>query len=195
MQCCFSLTGVRQKEKVKVTFGLNPKKKEHYGIMMYHKNRLIKAYEKVGCQLKASGQRVGIGVIGIIECNFLKPAHNKQDFEYTKEYRLTLGALGLKLNDFWKEVTEKRAREREFQALDKDDSDDQEDTDMGPLWLQCEECLKWRSVPPNHYKVTPENWNCSQNPNPRYRNCSSPEETEEREEQLTPSYQKSHKKL
>lgn len=28
-----------------------------------------------------------MGVIGIIECNFLKPAHNKQDFEYTKEYR------------------------------------------------------------------------------------------------------------
>ncbi|KAM4732084.1 MORC family CW-type zinc finger protein 3 [Anableps anableps] len=183
------------KEKVKVTFGVNPKKKEHYGIMMYHKNRLIKAYEKVGCQLKASGQRVGIGVIGIIECNFLKPAHNKQDFEYTKEYRLTLGALGLKLNDYWKEVTEKRAREREFQALDKEDSEDQEDTDMGPMWLQCEECLKWRSVPSHHYKVTPENWSCSQNPNPRYRSCSSPEEAEESGEQLTPSYQKSHKKL
>ncbi|KAM4586160.1 MORC family CW-type zinc finger protein 3 isoform 2-T2 [Fundulus diaphanus] len=183
------------KEKVKVTFGLNPKKKEHYGIMMYHKNRLIKAYEKVGCQLKVSGQRVGIGVIGIIECNFLKPAHNKQDFEYTKEYRLTLGALGLKLNDFWKEVTEKRAREREFQSLDKDDSEDLDDTDIGPLWLQCEECLKWRSVPPQQYKVTPENWRCSQNPNPRYRSCSSPEETEESEEQLTPSYQKNHKKV
>ncbi|XP_038142559.1 MORC family CW-type zinc finger protein 3 [Cyprinodon tularosa] len=183
------------KEKVKVTFGLNPKKKEHYGIMMYHKNRLIKAYEKVGCQLKASGQRVGIGVIGIIECNFLKPAHNKQDFEYTKEYRLTLGALGLKLNDFWKEVTEKRAREREFQALDKEDGEDQEDSEMGPLWLQCEECLKWRSVPPHYYKVTPENWTCSLNPNRRYRSCSSPEETEESEEQLTPSYQKNHKKI
>lgn len=37
--------------------------------------------------IKASGQRVGIGVVGIIECDFLKPAHNKQDFEYTKEYR------------------------------------------------------------------------------------------------------------
>lgn len=36
---------------------------------------------------QASGQRGGVGVIGIIECNFLKPAHNKQDFEYTKEYR------------------------------------------------------------------------------------------------------------
>lgn len=183
------------KEKVKVTFGQNPKKREHYGIMMYHKNRLIKAYEKVGCQLKASGQRAGIGVIGIIECNFLKPAHNKQDFEYTKEYRLTLGALGLKLNDYWKEVTEKRAREREFQALDKEDGEDQEEDDMPPLWLQCEECLKWRSVPPHIYKVTPENWRCSQNPNPRYRSCSSPEEAEESGEQLTPSYQKSHKKL
>ncbi|MBZ3874269.1 MORC family CW-type zinc finger protein 4 [Sciurus carolinensis] len=29
----------------------------------------------------------GVGVIGVIECNFLKPAYNKQDFEYTKEYR------------------------------------------------------------------------------------------------------------
>ncbi|XP_047441492.1 MORC family CW-type zinc finger protein 3 [Mugil cephalus] len=182
------------KEKVKVTFGLNPKNKDHYGIMMYHKNRLIKAYEKVGCQLKTSGQRAGIGVMGIIECNFLRPAHNKQDFEYTKEYRLTLGALGLKLNDYWKEVTEKRAREREFQAADQSENED-DDTEEGPMWLQCEECLKWRSVPESYYKVAPESWDCSQNPNPRYRSCSSPEETEESEELLTPSYQKNHKKL
>ncbi|XP_028271798.1 MORC family CW-type zinc finger protein 3 [Parambassis ranga] len=179
------------KDKVKVTFGLEPKNKDHYGIMMYHRNRLIKAYEKVGCQLKPSGQRAGTGVIGIIECNFLKPAHNKQDFEYTKEYRLTLCALGMKLNDYWKEVTERKAREREFQALEKDADID----DGGPMWLQCEECLKWRSVPVNYYKVIPESWHCSQNPSPRYRSCSSPEETEEAEELLTPSYQKNHKKL
>ncbi|XP_054595098.2 MORC family CW-type zinc finger protein 3 [Nothobranchius furzeri] len=183
------------KEKVKVTFGLNPKRKEHYGIMMYHKNRLIKAYEKVGCQLTSSGQRAGIGIIGIVECNFLKPAHNKQDFEYTKEYRLTLGAMGLKLNDYWREVTEKKAKEREFQALEKGDDNLQEGTKVGSLWLQCEDCLKWRSVPPDHYKVTPENWTCSQNPNSRHRKCSSPEESEESEELLTPSYQKNHKKL
>ncbi|KAM6923955.1 MORC family CW-type zinc finger protein 3 [Xenentodon cancila] len=183
------------KEKVKVTFGLNSKKKDHYGIMMYHKNRLIKAYEKVGCQLKVSGQRAGIGVIGIIECDFLKPAHNKQDFEYTKEYRLTLGALGLKLNDYWKEVTEKKAKEREFQALDRDDGEGQQEADAGPVWLQCEDCLKWRSIPATHYHVTPESWNCSMNPNPRYRSCSTPEDAEESEEQLTPSYQKTHKKL
>ncbi|KAI9526720.1 hypothetical protein NQZ68_036513 [Dissostichus eleginoides] len=182
------------KDKVKVTFGLNPKDKEHCGIMMYHRNRLIKAYEKVGCQLKASGQRAGVGVIGVIECNFLKPAHNKQDFEYTKEYRLTLGALGLKLNDYWKEVTEKKAREREFQAVEKNENEDQPDSDEGPIWLQCEECLKWRSVPSSHYNTIPESWNCSQNPNPRYRSCSSPEEAEDSEEMLTPSYQKNHKK-
>ncbi|XP_035768795.1 MORC family CW-type zinc finger protein 3 [Neolamprologus brichardi] len=183
------------KDKVKVTFGLSPKNKDHYGIMMYHKNRLIKAFEKVGCQLKTSGLRAGIGVIGVIECNFLKPAHNKQDFEYTKEYRLTLGALGLKLNDYWKEVTEKKAREREFQALDKNEKEVQEDVDEGPMWLQCEECLKWRSIPDGFYRIAPESWTCSQNPNSRYRSCSSPEETEEHEELLTASYQKSHKKL
>ncbi|XP_062249652.1 MORC family CW-type zinc finger protein 3 isoform X2 [Platichthys flesus] len=180
------------KEKVKVTFGMNLKSKDHYGILMYHKNRLIKAYEKVGCQLKGSGQRAGVGVIGIIECNFLKPAHNKQDFEYTKEYRLTLGALGLKLNDYWKEVTEKMSREEDFHAVDsREEKDDEQDADEGPKLLQCEECLKWRSVPVSYYSDAPERWDCSQNPNPRYRSCSSPEEAEE---MLSPSYQKNHKK-
>lgn len=46
-----TLTGGCQKDKVRVTFGMIPQK-EHYGIMLYHKNRLIKAYEKVGCQVK-----------------------------------------------------------------------------------------------------------------------------------------------
>lgn len=184
------------KDKVKVMFGLNEKNKECYGIMMYHKNRLIKAYEKVGCQLKTFGPRAGVGVIGIIECDFLKPAHNKQDFEYTKEYRLTLGALGMKLNDYWKEVMERKARQREFEAVTKEQNYilQKDKTDNGPMWLQCEECLKWRSVPAGHYRVLPENWSCSQNPNPRYRSCSSPEETGDTEDLLTASYQKNHHK-
>ncbi|KAM8909975.1 MORC family CW-type zinc finger protein 3 [Spinachia spinachia] len=182
------------KEKVKVTFGLNPKSKDHYGIMMYHRNRLIKAYEKVGCQLKASGQRGGVGVSGIIECNFLKPAHNKQDFEYTREYRLTLGALGLKLNDYWREVEEKKAREREFQAVEREENVDEPDAEEGPMWLQCEDCLKWRKVPAHYYNVAPDSWNCSQNPNLNHRSCSLPEEAEDSEELSTPSYHKKHKK-
>ncbi|KAK6299214.1 hypothetical protein J4Q44_G00307240 [Coregonus suidteri] len=183
------------KDRVKVTFGFNRKNKDHYGIMMYHKNRLIKSYEKVGYQIKSSGQRAGVGVIGVIECNFLKPAHNKQDFEYTKEYRLTLSSLGLKLNDYWNEMMEKRAREREFLAAEKrneeeDSDEEEEEVEESPVWLQCEDCLKWRRVPEGHYSSTPEHWNCSQNPNTMLRSCSLPEEAEESEEELTPSYQK-----
>uniref|UniRef100_A0A8D1D2C8 MORC family CW-type zinc finger 3 n=1 Tax=Sus scrofa TaxID=9823 RepID=A0A8D1D2C8_PIG len=70
---------------VRITFGFNCRNKDHYGIMMYHNNRLIKAYEKVGCQLRANN--MGVGVVGIIDCYFLKPTHNKQDFDYTNEYR------------------------------------------------------------------------------------------------------------
>ncbi|XP_056898945.1 MORC family CW-type zinc finger protein 3-like isoform X2 [Takifugu flavidus] len=176
-------------DKVKVTFGMNPGKKGHYGIMLYHKNRLIKAYEKVGCQLKTSGQRSGVGVIGIIECNFLKPAHNKQDFEYTKEYRLTLGALGVKLNDYCKAVMHLWAKGRVSLA---DGEGEEESAGAKALkWLQCRECLKWRSVPADHYEQVPESWTCSQNPNLRYRSCSVPEEAEE--EPSAPIYRKSHK--
>ncbi|EMP31984.1 MORC family CW-type zinc finger protein 4 [Chelonia mydas] len=85
-------------KRVKITFGFNCKNNSHFGIMMYHNNRLIKSYEKVGCQMKGDG----MGVIGVIECNFLKPAHNKQDFEESKEYRRTITALGQKLNTYWK---------------------------------------------------------------------------------------------
>lgn len=35
--------------------------------------------------LQANNQ--GVGVIGIIECDFLDPTHNKQDFNMTDTYR------------------------------------------------------------------------------------------------------------
>jgi len=41
MTCC-------QPAPVKITFGYGPT--EDCGIMLYHRNRLIKAYEKVGSQ-------------------------------------------------------------------------------------------------------------------------------------------------
>ncbi len=34
-------------------------------------------------------------------------------------HRLTLAALGLKLNDYWREKKEKKAKERAFQALER----------------------------------------------------------------------------
>ncbi|XP_067903098.1 MORC family CW-type zinc finger protein 3-like [Heterodontus francisci] len=178
-------------KRVKITFGFNCKNQEHYGIMMYNKNRLIKSYEKVGCQIKSTSRGCGVGVIGIIECNFLKPAHNKQDFEYTKEYRLTMQALGQKLNDYWKEKKTKRSQEE----ADSTEMVEEPRTAPDQAWVQCETCMKWRKLPPEvDPESLPENWYCNMNPDAKFRDCSIPEEPEESDDEITPSYEKTSKK-
>ncbi|NWW07641.1 MORC3 protein, partial [Oreocharis arfaki] len=170
---------------VRITFGFNCRNKDHYGIMMYHKNRLIKAYERVGCQLKANN--MGVGVVGIIECNFLKPTHNKQDFDYTNEYRLTIAALGEKLNDYWNEMKTKKNEEYPL-ALPVEEIQKQPDQ----TWVQCDACLKWRKLP-DGIEHLPEKWYCSLNPDPQFRNCNVPEEPED-DDLIHPTYEKTYKK-
>ncbi|XP_019514183.1 PREDICTED: MORC family CW-type zinc finger protein 3 isoform X2 [Hipposideros armiger] len=171
---------------VRITFGFNCRNKDHYGIMMYHKNRLIKAYEKVGCQLRANN--MGVGVVGIIECNFLKPTHNKQDFDYTNEYRLTITALGDKLNDYWNEMKVKKNAEYPLLSLPVEDIQKRPDQ----TWVQCDSCLKWRKLPDGIDQL-PEKWYCSNNPDPQFRNCDVPEEPED-EDLMHPTYEKTYKK-
>ncbi|KAM6439151.1 MORC family CW-type zinc finger protein 3 [Rhynochetos jubatus] len=170
---------------VRITFGFNCRNKDHYGIMMYHKNRLIKAYERVGCQLKANN--MGVGVVGIIECNFLKPTHNKQDFDYTNEYRLTIAALGEKLNDYWNEMKRKKNEECPL-ALPVEEIQKQPDQ----TWVQCDACLKWRKLP-DGIEHLPEKWYCLLNPDPQFRNCNVPEEPED-DDLIHPTYEKTYKK-
>nr|XP_045006374.1 MORC family CW-type zinc finger protein 3 isoform X2 [Jaculus jaculus] len=170
---------------VRITFGFNCRNKDHYGIMMYHRNRLIKAYEKVGCQLKANN--MGVGVVGIIECNFLKPTHNKQDFDYTNEYRLTITALGDKLNDYWNEMKVKKNAEYPMNLPVEDIQKRPDQT-----WVQCDSCLKWRKLPDGIDQL-PEKWYCSNNPDPQFRNCEVPEEPED-EDLVHPTYEKTYKK-
>ncbi|NXO02095.1 MORC3 protein, partial [Rhinopomastus cyanomelas] len=170
---------------VRITFGFNCRNKDHYGIMMYHRNRLIKAYERVGCQLKANN--MGVGVVGIIECNFLKPTHNKQDFDYTNEYRLTIAALGEKLNDYWNEKKRKKNEEYPL-ALPVEEIQKQPDQ----TWVQCDACLKWRKLP-DGIEHLPEKWYCSLNPDPQFRNCNVPEEPED-DDLIHPTYEKTYKK-
>ncbi|XP_059506154.1 MORC family CW-type zinc finger protein 3a isoform X2 [Stegostoma tigrinum] len=176
-------------KNIKITFGFNWRNKEHFGIMMYHKNRLIKSYEKVGCQLRANN--MGVGVIGIIECNFLKPTHNKQDFDYTNEYRLTIQALGLKLNDYWNEKKNKRNQEDPQSVVPVEESQKLPDQ----VWAQCDGCLKWRKLQDGiDPDMLPDKWFCSMNPDPSFRSCSVPEEPEDAID-VTPSYEKTYKKL
>ncbi|OWK05732.1 hypothetical protein Celaphus_00012805, partial [Cervus elaphus hippelaphus] len=145
---------------VRITFGFNCRNKDHYGIMMYHRNRLIKAYEKVGCQLKE-----------------LSPP----------EVKLTITALGEKLNDYWNEMKVKKHAEY---PLNLPVEDIQKRPDQ--TWVQCDSCLKWRKLPDGIDQL-PEKWYCSNNPDPQFRNCDVPEEPED-EDVVHPTYEKTYKK-
>ncbi|TMS06656.1 MORC family CW-type zinc finger protein 3 [Larimichthys crocea] len=155
---------------IRITFGYNTKSKDQYGVMMYHKNRLIKAYERVGCQLRAD--RKGVGVIGVIECNFLDPTHNKQSFNETDKYRRTMNSLGTKLEDYWQEIRHKRSRENP-DSLPVEDAMKRPDQN----WVQCDECLKWRKLPDGiDCSKLPDKWFCRLNPDPQFRTCQIEQE-------------------
>lgn len=60
--------------------------------------------------------------------------------------------------------------------------------------MQCDnpDCLKWRKLPDGtDLNKLPDKWYCKDNPNPRMRSCSIPEEKEEEMEQ---PYVKTQKK-
>ncbi|XP_075963210.1 MORC family CW-type zinc finger protein 3a isoform X2 [Anarhichas minor] len=174
-------------KRIPITFGYNTKSKDQYGIMMYHKNRLIKAYERVGCQLKANNK--GVGVIGVIECYFLEPTHNKQSFDETEKYRKTMTNLGTKLEEYWNEMRHKRKRE------DPNATTPMEDTMKRPdqNWVQCDECLRWRKLPDGiDRNKLPEQWYCRMNPDPQFRSCQVEEEPEDSDDEQ-PSYRKTYK--
>ncbi|NXD14303.1 MORC4 protein, partial [Nothocercus nigrocapillus] len=177
-------------KRVRITFGFSCRNKSHYGVMMYHKNRLIKPYEKVGCQKKVSGCTggEGVGVIGVIECNFLKPLRNKQDFEESKEYRRTVAVLGQKLNTYWKTKMAQMNLGGADTACVIAERPDQ-------TWMQCEECLKWRKLPDKvDLASLPEKWFCYLHPHPKYRNCSAPEDQDPSDEEKSPSPSQKHRK-
>nr|GMD49135.1 protein MICRORCHIDIA 2-like [Ipomoea batatas] len=68
------------------------------GFNIYHKNRLIRPYWKV----TADGSSKGNGVVGVLEANFIEPAHDKQDFERsTSFYRLEM-RLKQMIMEYWK---------------------------------------------------------------------------------------------
>ncbi|KAK1425929.1 hypothetical protein QVD17_21294 [Tagetes erecta] len=65
-----------------VTLGFVKDAKDHIdvqGFNVYHKNRLIKPFWRVWNAAGSDGR----GVIGVLEANFVEPAHDKQEFERT----------------------------------------------------------------------------------------------------------------
>uniref|UniRef100_A0A673AUK8 MORC family CW-type zinc finger 3a n=1 Tax=Sphaeramia orbicularis TaxID=375764 RepID=A0A673AUK8_9TELE len=174
-------------KRIPIIFGYNTKSKDHYGIMMYHKNRLIKAYERVGCQLKANNK--GVGVIGVIECNFLDPTHNKQSFIETDKYRKTMNNLGIKLEEYWNEIRYRRSTENPHSIPVEDDIKRPDQN-----WVQCDDCLQWRKLPDGiDVSKLPDKWFCHFNPDPQFRSCKVEQEAEDSDDDL-PSYSKTYKK-
>lgn len=173
--------------RIPITFGYNTKSKDQCGIMMYHKNRLIKAYERVGCQLKANNN--GVGVIGVIECNFLDPTHNKQSFMENDRYRKTMTNLGIKLEEYWKEIRYRKTKENPNSTILPEDIKKRPDQN----WAQCDSCLQWRKLPDGiDINKLPDKWFCQMNPDPQFRSCQVPEEPEDSDDDQ-PSYRKTYK--
>ncbi|XP_033106039.1 MORC family CW-type zinc finger protein 3-like [Anneissia japonica] len=175
--------------KVTITFGFNPKKYP-YGVCFYHFNRLIKSYQRLGYQMKADHR--GSQVVGVIDCNFLKPTHNKQDFFGDAAYSRCLKAVGDKLNDYWNEKRESgtvAGSSNQFLGNKKADVPDY-------TWVQCDKCSKWRKLPDSvDPDQLPERWFCSMNKDTSQNNCNVPQEAEDSDDELTrPTYDKKYKK-
>ncbi|WAR07687.1 MORC3-like protein [Mya arenaria] len=162
---------------IKLIFGFtNNKEPDSYGLMMYHKNRLIRAYEKVGCQKQANTH--GVGVLGVVEVNFLEPIHNKQE--------AFMQNAGGKLNDYFFEKTNSQ-----------NPSASQPASSQLPdwTWAQCDNCLSWRRLPAGiSADSLPDKWFCKDNPDATFNRCDIQEEPEDDDAALIPTYTKTYKK-
>ncbi|MCL7042513.1 hypothetical protein MKW94_030664 [Papaver nudicaule] len=90
------------------------------GFNVYHKNRLIRPFWKVTADHSSKGRCA----IGVLEANFIEPAHDKQDFErsalflrletWLKQLILKYWANKCHLAGFWSPIPETRSRQKEL---------------------------------------------------------------------------------
>ncbi|XP_059150148.1 ATPase MORC2A-like isoform X2 [Physella acuta] len=172
---------------VKIIFGFSCEKdkSEDYGMMLYHRNRLIKAFEKVGYQKQPN--ELGIGVVGVAQVDFLQPIHNKQDFNKDEKFNSVMSAFATKLNEYWNEKRPQLASPQQ-QAHQRNLPD--------WLWAQCDQCLKWRRLPDGiDGNSLPEQWYCRMNADATHNRCDIPEEPEDEDLAVRPTYEKTQKRI
>eukprot|EP00211_Chloroparvula_japonica_P003774 CAMPEP_0119128136 /NCGR_PEP_ID=MMETSP1310-20130426/6404_1 /TAXON_ID=464262 /ORGANISM="Genus nov. species nov., Strain RCC2339" /LENGTH=703 /DNA_ID=CAMNT_0007118445 /DNA_START=134 /DNA_END=2241 /DNA_ORIENTATION=- len=157
-------------DRVRITFGKSTSKdSQSYGMLIYHRGRLIQPYLRVGVQLSGMNPEA-VGVVGIVDANFLQPTHNKQDFQRTKAYQLCIAALESRLKTYCSLLLGNES----FQG------NDDETTLPDVLWAQCDSCLKWRRLPDSVAKNSlPKKWYCYMNPVSKYSICTAEEESYE----------------
>lgn len=97
------VTDISHKENniVVVTVGFVKDAKDHIdvqGFNVYHKNRLIKPFWRIWNPAGSDGR----GVIGVLEANFIEPAHDKQGFERTTVLARLESKLIQMQKDYWR---------------------------------------------------------------------------------------------
>uniref|UniRef100_A0A8C2EXN3 MORC family CW-type zinc finger 2 n=1 Tax=Cyprinus carpio TaxID=7962 RepID=A0A8C2EXN3_CYPCA len=182
---------LKEPKELNFIFGVNIERRDQDGMFVYNCSRLIKMYEKTGPQLEG-GMACG-GVVGVVDVPYLvlEPTHNKQDFADAKEYRHLLRAMGEYLAQYWKDIgiaqkgivkfwdefgylsanwnsvpsNELRFRRRRTMEI--------------PVTIQCDKCLKWRTLPFQMDAVDkryPDSWMCLMNPDGTQDRCDAAEQ-------------------
>uniref|UniRef100_A0A8C4HBC1 CW-type domain-containing protein n=1 Tax=Dicentrarchus labrax TaxID=13489 RepID=A0A8C4HBC1_DICLA len=182
---------LKEPKELNFIFGVNIEQRDLDGMFVYNCSRLIKMYEKTGPQLEG-GMACG-GVVGVVDVPYLvlEPTHNKQDFADAKEYRHLLKSMGEHLAQYWKDSniaqkgivkfwdefgylsaswsappsSEPRYKRRRAMEI--------------PLTIQCDKCLKWRTLPFQMDAVDkryPDSWVCLMNPDSNQDRCDAPEQ-------------------
>ncbi|CAN6456014.1 unnamed protein product [Victoria cruziana] len=67
------------------------------GFNVYHKNRLVMPFWRVWNDASSRGR----GVVGVLEANFIEPAHDKQDFEKTTVFQKLETRLKAMALEYW----------------------------------------------------------------------------------------------
>lgn len=185
------LRALKEPKTLNFIYGVNIERRNQDGIFVYNCSRLIRMYEKVGPQLE--GGVCCSGIVGIVDVPYLvlEPTHNKQDFADAKEFRYLMKAMGEHMEQYWNDLNihqtgitsfwsnfgyistkwkdppstdPKYARRRAMQVSST---------------LQCDACLKWRTLPYSANNVGrdfPDDWVCSMNPDLSHNKCSSAEQ-------------------
>ncbi|XP_068617196.1 ATPase MORC2 isoform X2 [Brachionichthys hirsutus] len=182
---------LKEPKELNFIFGVNIEQRDLDGMFVYNCSRLIKMYEKTGPQLEG-GMACG-GVVGVVDVPYLvlEPTHNKQDFADAKEHRHLLKSMGEYLAQYWKDTniaqkgivkfwdefgylsaswssspsSEQRYKRRRAMEI--------------PLTIQCDKCLKWRTLPFQMDAVDkryPDSWVCLMNPDGSQDRCDAPEQ-------------------
>ncbi|XP_078106743.1 ATPase MORC2 [Sander vitreus] len=182
---------LKEPKELNFIFGVNIEQRDLDGMFVYNCSRLIKMYEKTGPQLEG-GMACG-GVVGVVDVPYLilEPTHNKQDFADAKEYRHLLKSMGEHLAQYWKDtnIAQKGIVKfwDEFGYLSASwsappSSEPRYKRRRGmeiPLTIQCDKCLKWRTLPFQMDAVDkryPDSWVCLMNPDSTQDRCDATEQ-------------------